>query len=90
MKAVSLPEFGVEDDLLHMPHGVQLKIQFGGLSGLQRVTTGSSAQQMPIRDIDALVQAAIERYSSPEQVPCAELRHDIATWELPRRRKRRR
>lgn len=88
MKAAALPEFGVEDDPLLIPHGVQLKIQFGGLSGLQRVTTGSTALDVPVSDIDALVRTAVEKFASPEQIPWAELRNDITTWKLPRRRGR--
>ena len=37
MKQAALPAFGVEDDLLSMPHSVLVKIQFGGLLGLQRL-----------------------------------------------------
>ena len=46
LKDAALPAFGVEDDLLSMPHSVLVKIQFGGLLGVQRLldTTGT----MPI------------------------------------------
>jgi hypothetical protein len=36
MKLVALPAFGVEDDLLSMPHSVLVKVQYGGLLGLRR------------------------------------------------------
>lgn len=89
LKAVALPEFGVGDDLLLVSHGILQKIQFGGLSGLQRITTGTSAGEVPVVDIDSLVQAAIKRFSSLEQIPYTEVSPDITAWELQRRRGRR-
>ena len=44
MKQVALPAFGVEDDLLSMPHSVLVKIQFGGLLGLQRLQGNGTAE----------------------------------------------
>ena len=43
MKAAALPAFGVEDDLLSMPHSVLVKIQIGGLLGLQRLLESGAA-----------------------------------------------
>jgi len=37
LKKVALPAFGVEDDLLSMPHSVLQKVQFGGLQALQQL-----------------------------------------------------
>jgi len=87
MKDAALPEFGVADDLLEMPHGVQVKIQFGGLSGLQRITHAAAEQSATVEDIDALVQAAVDRYAGVEAIPCADFLVDITSWKLPRRRK---
>jgi hypothetical protein len=89
MKNVALPEFDVADDLLEIPHGVQVKIQYGGLTGLQRITHNAAEQAASVEDIDALVQAAINRYSAVETIPCADFLDDITSWKLPRRRNRR-
>jgi hypothetical protein len=89
MKNIALPEFDVADDLLEIPHGVQVKIQYGGLTGLQRITRNAAEQPATVEDIDVLVQAAIERYSAVENIPCADFLDDITSWKLPRRRNRR-
>jgi hypothetical protein len=88
MKNVALPEFDVADDLLEIPHGVLAKIQYGGLTGLQRITRDMEEGTASIEDIDVLVQAAIERYSEVENIPCADFLDDITSWKLPRRRTR--
>ena len=48
LKASALPAFGVEDDLLSMPHSTLVKIQFGGLLGIQRLLgSGGEAADAP-------------------------------------------
>lgn len=86
MKNIALPEFGVADDLLEIPHGVQAKIQYGGLTGLQRITHNMEERAVTVEDIDVLVQAAIKRYSAVENIPCADFLYDITSWKLTRRR----
>lgn len=55
LKAAVLPAFGVEDDPLSMPHSVLVKIQHGGLLGLQRMTNAPGAGTDRVEDIDRLV-----------------------------------
>jgi hypothetical protein len=85
-KQAALPEFGVEDDLTMMPQSVLVKIQFGGLLGLQRSISEPSADGKGVEDIDALVGAAIEHFSGLESIPYQQLARDIIAWKLPRRR----
>ena len=87
MKNIALPEFGVADDLLEIPRGVQVKIQFGGLAGLQRILYQDQEQPAAVEDIDALVQIAVKRYTEVENIPCTDLMTDITSWKLARRRK---
>jgi hypothetical protein len=86
MKAVALPEFGVEDDLLQVPHGVLAKIQFGGLLGLQRMLNDNP--DGTVADIASLVEAAKTRFAGIEAIPCAQLVGDITRYQLSRRRRR--
>lgn len=88
LKDAALPAFEVEDDLLQMPHSVLVKIQYGGLLGLQRSMLKGDARQNRIVDIHALVDAAVEHYSSLEDVPCNTLVDDITAYRLSRRRTR--
>lgn len=84
LKAAALPAFGVEDDLGSMPHSVLVKIQHGGLLGLQRLLEGRDAEA--VSDVDALLERAVARYAAVEAVPCAELVGDMTGYRLRRRR----
>jgi len=88
LKAVALPAFGVEDDLNRMPQSVLVKVQFGGLLGLQRRLTAVERTDGGIEDIDALLETALARYRSIEAIPCDRLVGDITGHKLSRRRER--
>ena len=83
MKAAALPAFGVEDDLLSMPHSVLVKIQHGGLLGLQRLVDGAGAAD--VKNIHALVDRANGKYRNLDAVPCPELVSDMTSYKLRRR-----
>jgi hypothetical protein len=86
MKAEALPAFGVEDDLLSMPHSVQVKIQYGGLLGLQRLLRAEPQVAERVDDVNALVAEAALRFG--DEVPCAPLVDDITTFKPRARRGR--
>ncbi len=88
LKDAALPEFGVEDDLLKMPHSVLVKVQYGGLLGLQRSLDSSAGPGSAVDDIDSLVAAAVERFGSVDTIPCADFCDTIVSYKLPGRRKR--
>lgn len=89
LKDAALPEFGVEDDLLKMPHSVLVKIQYGGLLGLQGSINSSTGEAAAtIEDIDALVSAASEHFGSIEAIPCRDFCAQIVSYKLPGRRRR--
>lgn len=86
LKQVSLPAFGVEDDLTSMPHSVIQKIQFGSLRGLQdMLNTGSEGRV----DIDELLNQAAEHYGDIDSLPYSALVDTITTYQLKRRQHRR-
>jgi len=68
LKAAALPAFGVEDDLLSMPHSVQVKIQHGGPLGLQQLLSGDSSLPERIEDLDHLVAEVVARFD--DHLPC--------------------
>lgn len=86
LKAAALPAFGVEDDLLSMPHSVLVKIQYGGLLGLQRLLSSAAPAAERIDDIDALVQQAQAKFGSAEAIPCDPLVAEITAFK-PRSRR---
>lgn len=84
LKGAALPAFGVEDDLLAMPHSVLMKIQHGGLAGLQRLLDGAAARR--VDDIDTLVERALATYRAIDALPCADVVGDMTGYQLKRRR----
>jgi hypothetical protein len=86
LKAVGLTAFEVEDDLTTMPHSVLVKVQVGGLAGLQRLL-GQPAG--PIADVDTLVEQAAAQAGGIDAIPVATLADDMTGCKLERRGRRR-
>jgi hypothetical protein len=86
MKVVALPAFGVEDDLLSMPHSVFVKIQYGGLLGLQRLLHPEAQVTERVEDVQALVAEASLQFN--DEIPCAPLVDDITSYKTRARRGR--
>ena len=86
MKQTALPAFGVEDDLLSMPHSVLVKIQFGGLLGLQRLLGDGTADTDAVKNIHHLVGKAVAKYGDLDAVPCRAFVEDMTSYKLKRRR----
>ncbi len=86
LKAQALPAFGVEDDLLSMPHSVLVKIQYGGLLGLQRLLRADPHVAERVENIHALVTESTLRFG--DQMPCAQLVDDITAFKPRARRGR--
>ena len=84
MKTAALPAFGVEDDLLSMPHSVLVKIQHGGLLGLQRLL-GSDAGSAAVKNVHALVDQTVGKYNDLDAIPCPALVQDMTSYKLKRR-----
>jgi hypothetical protein len=72
-----------------MPHSVLVKIQYGGLLGLQRITGSGAGAASVIDDIDSLVAASVENFGSVDAIPCADFCDDMVSYKLPGRRKKR-
>jgi hypothetical protein len=86
MKLAALPAFGVEDDLLSMPHSVLVKVQYGGLLGLQRLLRAEPQVGERVDDIHTLVVEASLRFGN--EVPCGSLVDDITAFKPRARRGR--
>lgn len=82
LKAVALPAFGVEDDLLSMPHSTLVKIQTGGLLGLQRLLADAPAAPATVTNIDELVETATKM--GLEGLAFAQLVDDITSYKVRR------
>jgi hypothetical protein len=91
LKAQGLEAFAVEDDLTQMPHSVLVKIQSGGLLGLQRLRGEpiEPGEQSRIADVGDLVTRAVERFNGAERIPYGDLTADMTEFQLERRAGRR-
>jgi hypothetical protein len=88
LKARGLTAFGVEDDLTQMPHSVLVKIQCGGLVGVQRLL-GDGDDSAAIADVAGLVERAMTQFGTAAQIPSAELDEAMRSFQLERRAGRR-
>ena len=68
-----------------LPHGKEIKVQCGGLLGLQRLLQ-PDLQDERVGNVHALVQNALRRYGSFEKLPTEEIVRGIATFQARRRR----
>ena len=84
LKQAALPAFGVEDDLLSMPHSVLVKIQFGGLLGLQRLIEPTAG--IEVKDVDALLTRAEKKFTDLAAINYPSLANDMTAYPLKRRR----
>jgi hypothetical protein len=69
-----------------LPHGKAMRVQVGGMRGLNKLLNGDDTQ---VPDVDAILQAAIERWGSLEQLPFSEIMPSIAAYKGKTRARRR-
>jgi hypothetical protein len=87
MKEAALPAFGVEDDLLTMPHSVLVKVQFGGLAALQHLVSSKEGQSAgEVEDIAAVVEQVRHSYGELDKLPYGDLVEGMVSHKLRRRR----
>lgn len=70
---------------INMPHSVLIKIQHGGLLGLQRIMDETTAAGQTVANINDLVERARHRYGDYAAIPYSALVPDIITYKLKRR-----
>jgi hypothetical protein len=85
LKAVALPALGHIDDLAATSRSVYVKIQFGGLLGLQRAGGGAGGR---VENIVALVDQTEQRYPGFTGLPSGALLDAIAAHKARGRRGR--
>jgi hypothetical protein len=70
-----------------LPHAKEIKVQTGGLYGLQHIL-GLGDTSQPIADISALLQSALGRYGEIRTLPYEEIARSIVQFEGRTRRKK--
>ncbi len=89
LKAVGLPAFDAEDDLLKTPASVFSKIQFGGLLGLAKIIAQASSNEsniVRVENIYQLLEQAVTRYESLSNIPYPELVNTMTAFKIKRKR----
>lgn len=74
-------------DIAVLPHAKELKVQCGGLRGLQQVLEPETEAEGKIADIAALVAEAQEHFSGLENLPFGEIMRSISHFEGRKRGK---
>ena len=83
LKQVGLEAFGMKDDLAKVPQSLYIKVQYGGLLGLQRLL-GDTRQD--IVDISFLLTQLHEQYGGIESIPCEQVKADIESHKVRRKK----
>jgi hypothetical protein len=89
LKAVALPASDDGDAPSDVPHSALVKVQHGGLLGLQRLLaprSGSSSGR--VDDVDRLLEQVLLHYGGLEAIPYAEVLPDVEQYKIRRRRAR--
>ncbi|NOZ11603.1 MAG: hypothetical protein GXP09_11250 [Gammaproteobacteria bacterium] len=70
-----------------LPHGKEVKVQVGGLLGLQACMDPGQVTATQVIDVQALVRMAKLRYGSLEQLPFSDIVKHILNYQHRKRRK---
>jgi len=74
------------DDLLKTPASVFTKIQFGGLLGLANHLDKEESKYLKVENIYQLLEQAVTRYESVENIPYPELVSSMTAFKIKRKR----
>ncbi|MFK7795664.1 MAG: hypothetical protein AB8B89_09960 [Gammaproteobacteria bacterium] len=85
LKETGLDAFDYEDDLTQVPHGVWVKIQFGGLLGMQKAIKGNAESK--VENITSVIQMLYANYSQIELFPYKNIVPDMQGYSARKRRK---
>ena len=83
LKQVGLEGLGMRDDLTKVPQSLYIKVQYGGLLGLQRLLGDT---RHDIVDISSLLTQLHEQYGGIENIPCEQVKADIESHKVRRKK----
>lgn len=69
-----------------LPHAQEIKIQNGGLIGLQSLLHKDAKSN--VEDIDGLLTLLVNKYEHFDQIPYSQLMHSISSYQARSRRKK--
>lgn len=80
--ALKLPD----SDGIPLPHAKEIKVQIGGLLGLQGLLLADKQDSDSVENIDHILQQTLEQFGSFQQIPFNEIVKSIATFKGRQRR----
>ena len=69
-----------------LPHGKAIRLQVGGLRGLQKVLDDAGHSKQP--DVDGILSRAEKRFRALESAPFSEIMRAVAAYQMRKRRQR--
>lgn len=78
-----------EEERRLLPHGKAIRLQVGGMRGLQRLLADDSEETLP-RDVDQTLARAETRFGTLGAAPFSEVMRDVAAYKVRKRSRRRR
>ena len=72
-----------------LPHGKAIRLQVGGMRGLQLLLAPTEAAPADIVDVDATLAAAEQQFGKLEAVPFSEIMREVAAYQIRKRTRRR-
>ena len=88
VKLAALAAMDLEDDLLTVPHNTLVKIQYGGLLGLQAMMSPDKTDSTQVENIEKLVAQAGSTYGELTNLQLETINEAIANFKTQRRRKK--
>ena len=88
MKLAALSAMDLEDDLLSVPHSVLVKIQYGGLLGLQTLTHPELMESNKVADVESLLVDSEKKFNHISNIPLESISEAIIDFKMQRRRKK--
>jgi hypothetical protein len=78
-----------EEERRLLPHGKAIRLQVGGMRGLQKVLPADNEAATAI-DVDHALANAQEHFGTLDQVPFSAIMRDVAAYQVRKRSRRRR
>lgn len=78
-----------EEDRKLLPHGKAIRLQVGGMRGIQAALSGESRPADGIDDIDGTLAAAERTFGRLESVPFSTVMREVAAYKVRKRARRR-
>jgi len=69
-----------------LPHGKEIKVQVGGMLGLQELVGIAAQGATTVNNVSAVLDAALNRYGSIQDLPFQDLVRHVLNYEQRRRR----